>query len=112
MLSRDLTQEVTELRIPVDSLHGIYDYTCAYPLTKAYFEKIHTPIKGYYIFNQSAHSPMFEEAEFVIKIMGNDVLAGTIRLADSEKTQATIKRSKVSWLKPQPAALTKHRPEA
>ena len=78
----DLTQQVTRLEIPIYFLHGLYDYTCAYPLAKAYFEKLEAPVKGFYTFEQSAHSPMFEEPEKVQQIMREDVLAGTNNLAD------------------------------
>ena len=72
----DLTQQVTELEIPVYFFHGAYDYTCAYPLAKDYFEKLKAPIKGFYTFGQSAHSPMFEEPEKMLKILREDVLPG------------------------------------
>jgi len=82
MLATDLTQQVTELTIPVYFFHGIYDYTCAYPLARAYFEKLNTPLKGFYTFDNSAHSPIFEEPEKVLKILLEDVLNGTNSLAD------------------------------
>ena len=78
----DLTQQVTKLEIPVYFLHGLYDYTCAYPLAKAYFEKLEAPVKGFYTFEQSAHSPMFDEPEKVQQILREDVLAGMNSLAD------------------------------
>jgi pimeloyl-ACP methyl ester carboxylesterase len=80
----DLTQQVTELEVPTYFLHGKYDYTCAYPLAKDYFEKINAPIKGFYTFEQSAHSPMFEEPEKMLRILQDDVLAGTNTLADTK----------------------------
>jgi pimeloyl-ACP methyl ester carboxylesterase len=78
----DLTQQVTELEVPVYFFHGAYDYTCAYPLAKDYFEKLKAPIKGFYTFEQSAHTPLFEEPEKTIKILQEDVLAGMNNLAD------------------------------
>ncbi|MBN2048155.1 MAG: alpha/beta hydrolase [Anaerolineaceae bacterium] len=78
----DLTQQVRELEIPVYFFHGIYDYTCSYTLAKEYFEQIKAPIKGFYTFNQSAHSPLFEQPELVEKIIQADVLTGTTSLAD------------------------------
>jgi pimeloyl-ACP methyl ester carboxylesterase len=78
----DLTQQVTRLEIPVYLLHGVYDYTCAYPLAKQYFEKLQAPVKGFYTFEESAHSPMFEEPEKVQQIMREDVLSGTNSLTD------------------------------
>ena len=84
MQTTDLAQQVTKLEIPVYFLHGIYDYTCAYPLAKEYFEKLEAPVKGFYTFDGSAHSPMFEEPEKVQKILLEDVLAGTNHLADAK----------------------------
>ncbi len=78
----DLTQQVTQLDIPVYFLHGLYDYTCAYPLARDYFEKLDAPVKGFYTFEHSAHSPMFEEPERMERILLEDVLAGTNNLAD------------------------------
>ena len=78
----DMSQQVTKIKIPVYFLHGAYDYTCAYPLAKEYFEKLDAPVKGFYTFEQSAHSPMFEEPEKVQKILLEDVINGTNSMAD------------------------------
>jgi pimeloyl-ACP methyl ester carboxylesterase len=82
MLTTDLSKELTELDLPVYFFSGIYDYTVNYTLAKDYFEKIQAPAKGFYTFEQSAHSPMFEEPDRTLKILREDVLAGTNRLAD------------------------------
>lgn len=84
MFATDLTEEVTELELPVYFMHGVYDYTVSYPEAKSYFEKLKAPIKGFYTFEQSAHSPMFEEPEKMQKILLEDVLAGANNLADSK----------------------------
>jgi len=81
MLATDLTKQVTELQIPIYFFHGIYDYTDSYTLAKAYFEQIEAPIKGFYTFEQSAHSPIFEEPDKVQEIIRQDVLAGANSLA-------------------------------
>jgi hypothetical protein len=52
---------VTELDLPVYFFHGIYDYTVSYTEAKSYFERLKTPLKGFYTFEQSAHSPLHEE---------------------------------------------------
>lgn len=82
MLTIDLSKEVPELQIPVYFFEGIYDYTCTYNEAKAYFEKLDAPVKGFYTFEQSAHSPMFEEPEKMQQILREDVLRGTSNLAD------------------------------
>lgn len=82
MITTDLSKEVTKFDIPVYFLEGVYDYTCNYTVAKDYFEKINAPVKGFYSFENSAHSPMFEEPEKVQKIIREDVLTGTNHLVD------------------------------
>lgn len=84
MIATDLTQQVTELELPVYFFHGQYDYTCSYTLAKAYYQELRAPIKGFYTFEQSAHSPIFEEPEKMRRLLLEDVLAGTNNLADAE----------------------------
>lgn len=82
MLRTDLSEQVTEISVPVYFFSGIYDYTVNYSLAKEYFEKIQAPVKGFYTFEQSAHSPIFEEPEKVLEIVRKDVLTGGNSLAD------------------------------
>ena len=84
MLATDLTKQVTELQIPIYFFHGLFDYTDSYTLAKDYFEQIQAPVKGFYTFDQSAHSPIFEEPEKVGEILLKDVLSGADSLADSK----------------------------
>ena len=83
-LSTDLTKTVTRLEIPVYFLHGVYDYTVSYPLAKSYYEQLDAPLKGFYTFTESAHSPLFEEPTRMREMMQADVLTGTKELADPE----------------------------
>jgi pimeloyl-ACP methyl ester carboxylesterase len=83
-LSTDLTTKVTRLEVPVYFFHGAYDYTVSYPLAKSYFERLDAPVKGFYTFKQSAHSPLFEEPDKMGEIMRKDVLTGANGLADQE----------------------------
>ncbi|MDO9088459.1 MAG: alpha/beta hydrolase [Anaerolineaceae bacterium] len=78
----DLSMQVTEFEIPVYILAGCYDYTVNYDLQRDYFMKINAPKKGFYTFENSAHSPLFEEPESFIEIMVKDVLNGKVDLAD------------------------------
>jgi len=82
VLATDLTKQVPKLEIPVYFFSGIYDYTVNYTLAKDYFEKLQAPVKGFYTFERSAHSPIFEEPDKVRKIMQQDVLVGANSLAD------------------------------
>ncbi len=82
MIATDLSNQVPELDIPVYFFEGIYDYTCSYTEAKSYFEKLKAPVKGFYTFEQSAHSPIFEEPYKVQKILQEDVLVGANSLAE------------------------------
>jgi len=83
-LSTDLTRKVRRLEVPIYFLHGMYDYTVSYPLARSYYERIDAPVKGFYTFHRSAHSPLFEEPEKMCEIMRRDVLNGTTVLADRD----------------------------
>ncbi len=83
ILATDLNEKVPKLDIPVYFFSGIYDYTTSYALTKAYFDVLNAPIKGFYSFEKSAHSPIFEEPTTVLEIIKNDVLKGKIDFADT-----------------------------
>lgn len=82
MLSTNLMSQVPKLEIPVYFFGGVYDYTVSYTLAKEYLGKLQAPIKGFYTFKKSAHSPIFEEPKKVKKIMLKDVLNGTTSLSD------------------------------
>jgi pimeloyl-ACP methyl ester carboxylesterase len=82
MIATDLTKKLLKLELPVYFFHGKYDYTVSYPLAKAYLDELRAPIKGFYTFEHSAHSPMFEEPTKMHQIMQQDVLAGANNLAD------------------------------
>lgn len=80
-----LSQQVTELDLPVYFFEAAYDYTCNYNVAKDYFEKINAPVKGFYTFQNSAHSPISEEPEIAAQILREDVLLGQTNLADPEE---------------------------
>jgi pimeloyl-ACP methyl ester carboxylesterase len=82
MIATDLTKQMTELTLPVYFCSGKYDYTVSNTEAKSFFEKLKAPLKGFYVFEQSAHSPMFEEPEKMLKILKEDVLVGANNLAD------------------------------
>lgn len=86
MLATDLRQQVPDVGVPVYFLHGVHDYTCSYALARAYFEGLNAPTKGFYSFESSAHSPIFEEPQRTQLIVREDVLQGTTRLADDAGT--------------------------
>jgi len=84
MLAADLTKRVPALRLPAYLLHGRHDYTVSYVRARAYSQRLAAPLKGFYTFQRSAHSPMFEEPERTMRILSEDVLPGMNHLADPE----------------------------
>ena len=85
MLAVDLADQVTELALPAYFFHGVYDYTVNYHLAKDYVEALKAPLKGFYTFDRSAHSPIMEEPRKAQRIMREDVLAGADSLADDSR---------------------------
>ncbi|MBK6488474.1 MAG: alpha/beta hydrolase [Gemmatimonadetes bacterium] len=82
VIAIDLTRQTTALAVPTYFFHGIHDYTVSYAETRAFAGMLAAPVKGFYTFNESAHSPMFEEPARVRRIMVQDVLIGTNALSD------------------------------
>jgi pimeloyl-ACP methyl ester carboxylesterase len=82
IIQSDIAAKVPRLEIPVYFFSGRYDLTVNKDLSKEYLKKIEAPVKGFYTFNKSAHSPMFEEPQRAKEILVKDVLTGKTSLAD------------------------------
>jgi len=80
----DLSLTIKKLEIPVYFLEGIFDYTCNYAISKQFFKDLDAPIKGFYTFYESAHSPIFEEPQRASKIITEDILRLQVGNSDSE----------------------------
>lgn len=81
-IATDLTAKVKALDLPVYFLTGLYDYTANHDLARAFFDQITAPVKGFYTFRNSAHSPLFEEPAWARTILRQDVLTQKSHLAD------------------------------
>lgn len=84
MQGDDLTRRITKLEIPVYFVSGSFDQTVSYDQSKEYLALLEAPVKGFYTFDKSAHSPAFEEPEKMRQILREDVLRAQTRLADRE----------------------------
>jgi pimeloyl-ACP methyl ester carboxylesterase len=82
-LATDLSGRVTELELPAYFCQGAFDYTTNPGLARAYYDLLRAPVKGFYTFANSAHSPAFEEPERFREVLREDVLTGSARLADA-----------------------------
>lgn len=82
MLAADLAQRVPQLALPAYFFHDRYDRTGNYELARTYAAQLRAPLKGFYTFDRSAHSPLLEEPDRARRILLEDVLAGVNNLAD------------------------------
>ncbi len=81
-LRTDLTRQIKALDLPVYFLSGAHDLTANYALSKDFLARIRAPVKGFYTFRNSAHSPLFEEPRLGRDILTQDVLSRGVRLSD------------------------------
>lgn len=89
LLENDFSNNIQELDIPVYFFIGKFDMTVNIDLSRVYFLKLKAPLKGFYTFENSAHSPLFEEPVRVRQIIENDILKGEISLADTASEAMT-----------------------
>jgi pimeloyl-ACP methyl ester carboxylesterase len=82
IVSTDLREAVGTVGTPAYFLHGSHDWTVNYDLARSYCDRLVAPVKGFYTFASSAHSPMFEEPGRLRRILREDVLTGSSALAD------------------------------
>jgi hypothetical protein len=61
---------------------GVPEKSFINSLARTYFEQLEAPVKGFYSFRNSAHSPVFEEPGRAQRIVREDILRGTTTLAD------------------------------
>ncbi|MGG4511548.1 alpha/beta hydrolase [Heyndrickxia sporothermodurans] len=59
----DLYQSGLSIQVPIAFCAGRHDYTCPGELAEVFFHKLQAPVKKWIWFEQSAHTPMIEEAE-------------------------------------------------
>ena len=70
-------RDVPKLELPICIIAGEYDYTCCFSLQQAYYDFIDAPRKKLFVFENSAHSPVYEEYD-----EGKRVLEEITRLND------------------------------
>lgn len=82
VLRIDLIKEAPDLQVPVYIFQGRYDYQVSYVVAREYAKVLNAPIKGFYTFENSAHSPCFEEPNKMCNIIRVDVLQNQVSLSD------------------------------
>jgi pimeloyl-ACP methyl ester carboxylesterase len=69
VMKTNLFIAVPTQQIPVYILQGRFDYQTSYVVAHDYFVSLKAPVKKFYTFENSAHSPIFEEPEKFEKIL-------------------------------------------
>ena len=82
VMQTDFVKQVPHLEIPIYIFQGWFDYQVSYSLAKEFADTVKAPVKGFYTFENSAHSPCFEEPKKMCRIIREDVLQGKCGLAD------------------------------
>ncbi|MDG6219476.1 MAG: alpha/beta hydrolase [Candidatus Thermoplasmatota archaeon] len=80
LLTVNLSEQVTEVKVPVYFLMGRHDYNCSAELAKIYFDVLKAPKKEFVWFEKSAHAPNGEEPVKFNKIMIDKVLPVTFEV--------------------------------
>jgi pimeloyl-ACP methyl ester carboxylesterase len=61
IMKTNLFQAIPSQKIPVYIMQGTFDYETSFAIAKEYFDSLQAPVKRFYPFENSAHSPIFEE---------------------------------------------------
>jgi pimeloyl-ACP methyl ester carboxylesterase len=82
MMKTDLIKQVPSIQVPVYIFQGKYDYQASYVVAKDFALALKAPMKGFYTFENSAHSPCYEEPDKMCTILRMDILKNQVSLAD------------------------------
>jgi pimeloyl-ACP methyl ester carboxylesterase len=82
MLATRLASDIPRVAVPVYFVHGAHDLTCSIDVAREYLASLEAPCKAFYTFEDSAHSPLFEEPDRFCAILSEAVLMGRTTLAD------------------------------
>jgi pimeloyl-ACP methyl ester carboxylesterase len=63
VIDTNLFNEIDSMQVPVYIFHGKHDFTTPYCIAKEFYDQLKAPEKGFFAFENSAHSPVMEEVE-------------------------------------------------
>lgn len=69
--NRDYRKEITKLQVPVYFISGETDYNCPWQMVQQYCQMLEAPQKEFVKVPDAAHSPLWENAPFVVEYMKN-----------------------------------------
>lgn len=74
MMNIDLNAVLTNHQVPVYIFQGLHDKQTSYRIAKQYFDRLKAPVKKFYTFTHSAHSPHTEQYDIFENIVKTDIL--------------------------------------
>ncbi len=63
VIDKNLFEDIDSLHVPVYIFQGTHDYQTPTSLAKEFYDQLKAPKKEFFVFKNSAHSPMMEEVE-------------------------------------------------
>jgi pimeloyl-ACP methyl ester carboxylesterase len=63
VINANLFVEIDSMQVPVYIFQGIHDYQTPYSVAKDFYDQLKAPQKEFFTFENSAHSPIMEEAD-------------------------------------------------
>ncbi|MFW5792958.1 MAG: alpha/beta hydrolase [Bacteroidota bacterium] len=63
VINTNLFNHIDSMQIPVYIFNGINDYQTSYTVAKDFFDQMDAPVKEFFTFENSAHSPCMEEVD-------------------------------------------------
>ena len=73
LLNIDLFTQAPKVNVPLFFCIGRHDYNTPWEVARKYYKKIEAPYKEWIWFENSAHSPIFEESDMFAEIMVSDI---------------------------------------
>ncbi len=70
VMHTNLMNDIDSIQVPVYIFHGKHDYTTPYSVAKDFYNQLKAPQKEFFTFENSAHSPVFEEVKSSIPLYG------------------------------------------
>jgi pimeloyl-ACP methyl ester carboxylesterase len=63
VINTNLFHHIDSMQVPVYIFQGVYDYQTPYVVARDFYEQLNAPQKTFFSFENSAHSPVFEDVE-------------------------------------------------
>ncbi|MFN8256969.1 MAG: alpha/beta hydrolase [Bacteroidales bacterium] len=73
VIHSNLVEKFDSVQVPVYFFQGKFDYQTPTSLAYEFYTKLKAPVKEFYLFENSAHSPMMEEIEKFNKIVASKI---------------------------------------